>query len=228
MGKTMQIIYSGDILNVTPFSKGFIVAVREENEVGKVVIRYYGYDAINKGYTRIKKSVFLKIKFGYECEAIVDNIKDYISCDTAFLNDGRIMAIFPNGNFSVFNTNGTLSLSSSLSYRDHAACDITADDDYVWSAVPGDNSVIRYSPKDGRISLRIGGGENTAFDQPTSVFILGNTLYVCNRASRKIMALNTVTGEAKDYRVFREHVIKYINVQSTEFVWLSSGLYIMD
>lgn len=224
----MQSIYTGDILNVTPFSKGFVVAVRESNENGKLVIRYYGYDAVNKGFMRIKKSVFLKIKFGYECETIVESLKDYISCDTAFLNDGRVMAIFPNGNFSVFNTNGTLSLSSSLSYRDSAACDITADGEFVWSAVPADNSVIRYSPKDGRISLRIGGGENTAFNHPASVFMHGRTLFVCNRISRKIMTLDTETGEAKDYRVFREYVIKYINVQSMEFVWLESGIYILD
>ena len=224
----MQNIYSGEILNITPFSKGFVVAVTENNQVGDKVVRYYGYDAINRGFSRIKKSVFLKIKFGYEWETIIHSLKDYVSCDTAFLNDGKIMAIFPNGNYFIFNSNGTLSLSSRLSYRDEAACDIVASDEFVWSAVPADNSVIKYSPKDGRIALRVGGGENTGFNQPNSVFLLGNTLYVCNRGSRKIMALNTLTNEVKDYRVFAEHVIKYINVQSTEFVWLDSGICVLD
>ena len=29
---------------------------------------YYGYDAVNDKFTHIKKSIFLKIKFGYEYE----------------------------------------------------------------------------------------------------------------------------------------------------------------
>ena len=224
----MQNIFSGEILNVTPFNQGFVFAVKEQNAEGKPVARYYGYDVVNRALSRIKKAIYLRIKFGYESEAISEVLPDYVSCDAGFLNDGKTMVIFPNGNYSVFNTNGTESIASQLSYRDCAACDIAVDDEFVWSAVPADNSVIKYSPKDGRIVLRVGGGDETRFDRPTSVSLLGSTLYVCNRASKKIVALDTATNETKDYRVFNEHVIKYINSQSMEYVWLDSGIYVLD
>ena len=224
----MQALYSGEILNLTPFGKGFVFAVKEQNDDGRAVARYYGYDAVNKALSRIKKRTYLKIKFGYEFEIISEHLPDYISCDSAFLSDGKLMTIFPNGNFRIFNVNGSENMASLLSYRDCPACDAAVDGDYVWSAVPGDNSVIKFSPGDGRIILRVGGGENTKFNRPGSVFVLGNTLYVCNAGSRKVLSVNTSTNEVRDYRIFAEKIIKYVNVQSTEFVWIDGGIFILD
>ena len=57
---------------------------------------------------------------------------------------------------------------------------------------------------------------------------MGSTLYICNQASKKIRTLNITTNSVRDYRVFNEKVYKYINVASREFVWLQSGLYLLD
>ena len=56
----------------------------------------------------------------------------------------------------------------------------------------------------------------------------GSTLYICNQSSKKIRTLNIQTNSVRDYRVFNEKVYKYINVMGREFVWLKSGLYILD
>lgn len=224
----MESVFNGEILNITTFKKGFVFASRAVSESGKVVAQFYGYDAVNDNFTRIKKSVFMKIKFGYEYEEIARQLGDYVSCDAGFLPDGKVMAIYPSGEYNIFNTDGSVNVSSQLTYHGHSVCDIAVDGQYIWCAVPGENAVIKYSPREGRILLRVGGGETTAFEKPCAVTLIGSNLYICNQASRKIRSLNTQTNAVRDYRVFTEKVYKYINVCSKEFVWLQSGLYVLD
>lgn len=224
----MKNIFSGEILNITTFKKGFVFAAKESTEDGKVVANFYGYDAENNSFSHIKKSVFLKIKFGYEYEEIAKALGDYVSCDVGFLNDGKIMAIYQNGEYNIFNEDGSINVSSQLTYHGSSVCDIAVDGQYIWCAVPNENAVVKYSPREGRILLRIGGGQTTAFEKPTSVTLIGSNLYICNHTSRKIRNLNTQTNSVRDYRVFKEKVYKYINVMSHEFVWLQSGLYELD
>ena len=224
----MENIFSGEILNITAFKKGFVFASKAVNEEGKIVAQFYGYDAVNDTFTRIKKSVFLKIKFGYEYEEIAKQLGDYVSCDVGFLADGKIMAIYPSGEYNIFNTDGSVNVSSQLTYKGNGVCDIAVDGQYIWCAVPQENAVIKYSPREGRILLRVGGGDSTAFEKPCAVTLIGSTLHICNQQSRKIRSLNTQTNSVRDYRVFTEKVYKYINVLGKEFVWLQSGLYVLD
>ncbi len=224
----MEIVFSGEILNITPFKNGFVFATKSLTDDGKLKANFYGYDAINDKFTHIKKSIFLKVKFGYEYEEIAQQLGDYVSCDVGVLGDGRIMAIFPNGEYNIFNTDGSLNVSSLLTYHGSPVCDIAVDGAYVWCAVPSENAIIKYSPREGRILLRVGGGDATAFESPCAVSLHGNTLYICNQASKKIRTLNIQTNSVRDYRVFNEKVYKYINVMGREFVWLKSGLYILD
>lgn len=224
----MEIVFSGEILNITPFKNGFVFATKSYTDDGKLKANFYGYDAINDKFTHIKKSVFLKVKFGYEYEEIAQQLGDYVSCDVGVLGDGRIMAIFPNGEYNIFNTDGSLNVSSLLTYHGSPVCDIAVDGAYVWCAVPAENAIIKYSPREGRILLRVGGGDATAFESPCAVSLQGNTLYISNQASKKIRTLNIQTNSVRDYRVFNEKVYKYINVMGREFVWLKSGLYILD
>ena len=224
----MESVFSGEILNITPFKKGFVFAAKDETSDGRLVANFFGYDAVNDKFTHIKKSVFLKIKFGYEYEEIAEQLGDYVSCDVGFLSDNKIMAIFPNGEYNIFNADGSLNVSSQLTYHGNSVCDIAVDGQYIWCAVPDENAIIKYSPREGRILLRIGGGETTAFEKPCAVTLMGSTLYICNQASRKIRTLNIQTNSVRDYRVFTEKVYKYINVLGREFVWLKSGLYVLD
>ena len=224
----MENVFSGEILNITPFKKGFVFAAKGETDDGRLVANFYGYDAVNDKFSHIKKSVFLKIKFGFEYEEIAEQLGDYVSCDVGFLSDNKIMAIFPNGEYNIFNADGSLNVSSQLTYHGNSVCDIAVDGQYIWCAVPDENAIIKYSPREGRILLRVGGGETTAFEKPCAVTLMGSTLYICNQASRKIRTLNIQTNSVRDYRVFTEKVYKYINVLGREFVWLKSGLYVLD
>ena len=227
-GITLENIFSGEILNITPFKKGFVLASKGVSEDGKIVANFFGYDAVNQIFTPIKRSVFLKVKFGFEYEDIAQMLGDYVSCDVGVLADNKIMAVYPNGEYSLFNTDGTLNVSSLLTYHGSPVCDIAVDGPYVWCCVPNENAIVKYSPREGRILLRVGGGDSTSFERPTALTLRGNILYICNRASRKVRTLNTQTNAVRDYRIFNEKVFKYINVAALEFVWLQSGLYLLD
>ncbi len=218
-------IYKGVILNVTTFSDGFVFAVKKENNDGVFKVKFYGYDAVNDKFASIKKSTYLKIKFGFEYEEIETTLGDYVSCNASTLSDGRIMAIYDNGAYYIFNEDGSLSVSSQLSYRGSGACDIAVDGEYIWCAVPDENSIIKYSPTDGKIALRIGGGALTTFSRPCSVTKDGLDLYICNNGNRKIRQYDILTNKIKDFMTLGERVYKYIISGKRKFVWTKSGLY---
>lgn len=224
----MNGIYKGEILNVTGFDKGFVFAVKKENDRGVLMVKFYGYDAVNDKFTSIKKNVYLKIKFGFEYEEIVETLGDYVSCDAATLSDGRVMAIYPGGEYYIFNPDGTVYLSSQLTYKGSPAGEIVPDGDCIWCVVPDENAIIKYSPSDARIPLRIGGGAATTFNRPCSITKEGDVLYVCNQGSRKIRAYNTQTNKVKDFMSFNEKIFRYIISGKRKFVWLKSGLYEVD
>lgn len=221
----MTEIFKGEILNITAFDRGFVFAVKKESDRGTLMVKFYGYDGVNDKFMSIKKTVYLKIKFGFEYESIAEILGDYVSCDAAVLPDGKVMAIYSNGEYFVFNSDGSLSLSSLLTYRGSGACDIVLDGDCIWCAVPDENSIIKYDPSDGKIPVRIGGGSSTTFDRPCSVSSNGDKLYICNSGTRKIREYNKKTNRIRDYKTFDERVYKLIISGKKEFVWLRSGLY---
>lgn len=221
----MNEIYKGTVLNITVFDKGFVFAVKKEDKEGILKVKFYGYDALHDKFTSIKKSIYEKIKFGFDYEVIEDTLKDYVSCDAAILPDGKIMAIYNNGEYFMFNNDGSLNTSSLLTYRGSAACDIAVDESFIWCVVPNENSVIKYNPADGKIPLRIGGGDSTSFNRPCSVTKDGDKLYVCNLGNRKIREYNIATNKIRDFMSFEERVYKYIVSGKRKFIWTKSGLY---
>ena len=218
-------IFKGELLNVTVFDRGFVFAVRKESSDGVIKVKFYGYDAVNDKFSSVKKTVYLKIKFGFEFEEIAEKLGDYVSSDSAVLPDGKVMAVYPSGEYSLFNPDGSLSVSSLLTYRGSVACDVALDGDCVWCVVPDENSIIKYSPTDGRIPMRIGGGTSTTFDRPCSVTVLDKKLYVCSSGTRSIREYDMKTNKIRDFAVFDEKVFRYISSGSRKFVWLRSGLY---
>lgn len=218
-------IFKGELLNVTGFDRGFVFAVKKENDDGVFKVKFYGYDAVNDKFSSVKKSIYLKIKFGFEFEDIAASLGDYVSCDSAVLPDGKVIAVYPGGEYSLFNADGSPSVSSLLAYRGSPVCDAAVDGDCIWCAVPDENAIIKYSPSDGRIPMRIGGGKSTTFDRPCSVTAAEDKLYVCSSGTRNIREYDTKTNKIRDFMEFEEKVFKYIVSGKRKFVWLKSGLY---
>lgn len=218
-------IFKGEILGITTFDRGFVFAVKKENNDGVFRVKFYGYDAVNDKFSSIKKTVYLKIKFGFEYEEIAETLGDYVSCDAVLFGDGKVMAVYPSGEYSLFKADGSLSVSSLLSYRGAVACDAAADGDFIWCAVPDENAIIKYNPADGRIPMRIGGGKSTTFDRPCAVTFFDDKLFICCTGTRSIREYEIKTNRIRDLVKFDEKVYKYIQSGKKKFVWLKSGLY---
>lgn len=97
----------------------------------------------------------------------------------------------------------------------------------LWCVVPERNAIINYSIDEARVLLRIGGGAQSAFSYPTSITLLGGSIFVCNRDSHKIrtVQINNSTYAINDYRTFSEPVYKYFRVGGREYALLDSGVY---
>ena len=124
-----------------------------------------------------------------------------------------------------FDTDGTVAWSGELIYQDSPTKDIALDDTCFWSTVPEKNAIIRYSPVEKRVLLRIGGGSSTAFSEPVSITKIDNKLYICNKGNNKIRTIRLEDYAVKDYAVFNEPVYKFFKVGDKEYALLDSGIY---
>ena len=78
-----------------------------------------------------------------------------------------------------------------------------------------------------KFSLRIGGDSSTAFDNPYSLSIYGNELFICNAGSCKIRTINLKDFSVNDFRLFDEPIYRYLRVCGREIAVLESGVYIL-
>jgi len=77
-----------------------------------------------------------------------------------------------------------------------------------------------------REELRIG-GNNSAFLNPTGMFLDGDRLYVCNSGDGKVWEVNTNNFAVSQYLRFDEPVHQFIKISEndTVLVRLDSGVY---
>ena len=73
--------------------------------------------------------------------------------------------------------------------------------------------------------MRIGSETSPTFNEPVSVSLYDNQVFVCNAGSKKIRTVSLDNYLANDYKQFEEPVYKYIRSAGKEFVVLSSGVY---
>ncbi len=221
----MTKILSADILDIIPLEIGFIIATREQLPTGEITVAAFVYDRDGERILPVKISTYLEAKFGSEYKAIASALGDYISCSAAILRSGGVITLYDTGENVLFDVDGSVASSGELLYQDCAARDIAVDGTCFWSTVPYKNAIIRYSPVEKRVLLRIGGGSSTAFSRPVSVSKYDDKLYICNEGSCKIRTIRLEDYAVKDYAAFKEPVYKYFRVGATEYVMLESGIY---
>ena len=218
-------ILSADILDILPIEIGFIIATKETAPNGEAVVAAFAYDQEGERILPIKLQLYLECKFGSAYRQIASTIGDYISGSTAVLKSGGVISLFPTGELCYFNSDGSVAYSGDLLYQNSPTCDITMDGVCFWSTVPDRNAIIRYSPVEKRVLLRIGGDKSTAFDQPVAITKLDNKLYICNRGSCKIRTIRLEDYAVKDYAVFEEPVHRFFRVGNKDYALLDSGVY---
>lgn len=218
-------ILSADILDILPIEVGFIIATRETLPTGEATVATFVYDQEGARILPIKIGTYLECKFGAHYKNIAAILGDYITCASAVLKSGGAVALYPTGEMTFFDTDGTVAWSGELIYQDSPTKDIALDDTCFWSTVPEKNAIIRYSPVEKRVLLRIGGGSSTAFSEPVSITKIDNKLYICNKGNNKIRTIRLEDYAVKDYAVFNEPVYNFFKVGDKEYALLDSGIY---
>lgn len=221
-------IVDDNIIDIVPFTYGFVYAKKETDDSGNTRAAFYSYNAQTKKVEAVRRTGYLHTKFGENFEKIISEIGNFIFCDAVKLPvGGENIILFPDSKMAVIDTNGEIIWEEELCYRESPVKGLTADDDCVWFVVPEKNSIVRFSPTARKVYTRIGGNETTTFDDPVGVTKTGNFLYVSCANSKKIRKIDLQTYSVRDYRVFDEPVYKFFRVLGKEYVLLKSGFYML-
>ena len=218
-------ILSADILDILPIEIGFLILTRETSPEGAAVAAAFAYDQEGNQIHPIPLGTYLEFKFGPEYKNIVASLGDYISCSSAVLKSGGVTALYPTGEITFFNADGSVAQSGELMYQGCTTSDIALDANCFWSTVPDKNAIIKYSPVEKRVLLRIGGESSSAFNRPVAIVKLDDKLYICNEGSKKIRTIRLEDYAVKDYAVFNEPVHRFFRVGNKDYALLDSGVY---
>lgn len=221
----MRQVLNTQPLDVIPYQQGFIYSNKEYLANGNIKVSFHFFDQEIHISEPIVKSTYLQAKFGNSYRLIVEQLGDFITCDTSFFHNGAVAVHYKTGKLSIFSAAGNLILNSDLTYQDAVVECPAVDEKNIWFVVPEGNAVINYSPGEQSVLLRIGGGKSKAFDYPISVTKVLGTLYICNRNAHKIRTIKLEDYSVKDYREFDEPVYQYFQVYDKEYVVLDSGVW---
>ena len=207
-------IVSLDIVDLLPFPSGVLFALKEKTERGGEKIAFYSYDVATNSIATVTRSAYLLTKFGPAYPSVAEKLKDHITCETARLANGQLFLVYASGD---------------VHYRGCAARTAAADPDgkHLWSVVPQEDLIVKYTPVENRIVMRMGGDGSPSFRSPSSVFVSEDALFVSNPGANKVNRVSLTDFSLKDHRLFDEPVYRYLISGGREFVALRSGVYML-
>ena len=220
-------IVSLDIVDLLSFPSGILFVLKENLENGAVKVSFYSFDIAKKSIASVTKNAYLLTKFGAAYTPIAKQLGDYVSCDTAKLWNGNTFIIYSTGEMGIFDDTGALVRTGDLMYNGAPARDVAVDNNFIWSAVPSKNLIVKYSLLQNRVVMRIGGDNSTTFVNPVAVEEYDGYLYVCCKDMRKIKRVRLSDFTVDEYKEFDEPIFKYLRVGSYEFAVLESGVYML-
>lgn len=218
-------ICSGEIIDLIPSQRGFLFSIKTANDAGRAMVVFRYYDQESGRVAELTKRQYIQIKFGPNGRLIADELGDFVTCEAAIFPNLTVLALYKNGKMAIFDSDGSVLAEKELIYRGCPASSPAIDGKYIWCVVPDINAIIRYSPQEDRVALRVGGGKIPAFGRPESLSIYIDKIYVCCPGLRKIRSVELSDYSVKDYLEFEQPVYKYCRVYGREYAVLSSGLY---
>ena len=222
-------IVSLDIVDLLPFPSGVLFALKEKTERGGEKIAFYSFDVATSSIGAVTRSAYLLTKFGPAYMSIAEKLKDHITCETTRLVNGQLFLVYASGETGWFDEKGALIASGDVHYRGCAARTAAADPDgkHLWSVVPEQDLIVKYTPVENRIVMRMGGDGSPSFRSPSSVFVHEDALFVSNPGANKVNRVSLADFSLKDHRVFEEPVYRYLISGGREFAALRSGVYML-
>ncbi len=221
-------IVKAQLLDVVPLEIGFIYAQRAKLPNGQETVAFFVYDQDGDRTLPVKIKMYLEAKFGLQYREIAKKLGNYIACDAAVLKSNGVVTLFDDGNMNIFDSDGSIAMQEKLVYQNCPIRSLALDGNCFWCVVPDRNSIVKFSPIEKRVLLRIGGGASVAFRRPLSIFKSEDKLYVCTEHNNAVRTINLNDYSVKDYLSFSEPVKKYFKVGFMEYVVLESGIYCIE
>lgn len=221
-------IVKAQLLDVVPLEIGFIYAERAKLPNGQETVAFYVYDQDGDRTLPVKIKMYLEAKFGLQYREIAKKLGNYIACDSVILKSNGVATLFDDGNMNIFDSDGSIAMQEKLVYQCCPIRSLALDGNCFWCVVPDRNSIVKFSPIEKRVLLRIGGGASVAFRRPISISKGDDSLFVCNEYNDTIRTINLNDYSVKDYMSFDEPLKKYFKVGFFEYVMLESGIYCIE
>lgn len=218
-------IINSVVLDILPHASGFLFAEMSFDQRGEEKVSFFSYEQDKQECFPITAKTYLTHKFGECYREVIDEIGDFISCDAAPLGKNGTAVVYESGDMYIFGSGGQLVWKGSVTYQNKPVRDLAVDGKDIWCVVPERNAVICYSPAEGRVTLRIGGMESSAFEEPVSIFKGGDMLFISSRKAQKVRTIHLPDYEVSDKRRFKEPVHKFFTVGQNEYAVLDSGVY---
>ncbi len=222
----MKKIFDGKIYEILPKTDGIIFpyqkAVVDEGDI----VWYKMLSLENSNMTDVSKNIYWNLKFGSNYAVAVNTCKNFVSTKSVLLPNGKLFLCCDNGQSFIIDTDGMLNIAGELKYRDCAPTDIAFYKNSIWASFADTNILMRFNINTMHAELRIG-GKNSPFDRPESIFIEGQTAFVCNAGSNSIVKVDLESYSVEELYTFEETVHSYVKSGNFEFVLLESGLYVI-
>lgn len=221
----MRKLFNDNAIHMLPLPNGIIIAAKQNEYDDKIIVAYKKISFEDGSTSAITRNVYLLAKFGNNYKSFEIQLKDYLNCRTVLLPDNRLFAVYPDGNVIIFDAEARVEWQGTLKYKNYGPADIALHEHTLWASFPESNALIRFNLRTMREELRISGSADSAFSNPEGLWVMDDTLLVCNPGSKKINQVNLKTYTVYEYAEFEEPVYQYVKINSNEIVLLKSGVY---
>lgn len=223
----MTTLFEGDVLHVIPMEKGIIITYCEDRTTTQITAAFKMISFETGKVTNVAKNIYQLSKFGPHYKAFCAEVNNYFTCKTLPLPSEKMLIMELDGSLKLLDTDSTVLWTGRLCYKNAPPSSIALFENKLWTCYPEYNVLIRYNINTMREELRIGGGANSPFVQPTDIFIKGNYGYVCNPGTLQILKFDLINYSLEVAEEFTKPVKQYLEVDNYRFAVMNDGVYLL-
>lgn len=173
----------------------------------------------------ITKNAYLLKKFGSAYNVICKKINNFVQCESQILSNRNVLAVYPNGEAGIFDTNGEIIWSGCFKHNDNAVCGIALDGDYFWGYCQSENCVIRYNCENMNVDLRIGSIDSETFVSPSHISADDKCVYVCSQPD-KVRMIDKTNFVVTDLAAFNAPLKRFYKFGKHSIICMENGCYL--
>ncbi len=222
----MDKITGDSAFSVHSLPDGFLYAycIEKTEEHYKIGYKMISFDTGK--IASVTKSIYMLTKFGADYKTFEHKIKNYLTCFSILMEDGRTFVIERDGSATIFGPEGEELFSGNFLYQNTAPGGVAVYQNTLWISYPEHSALIRYNLSTLREELRIGGSKSP-IKKASGLFAAGTKLFICSAETNSIWKMDTNTYQTELYFEFDEPALDYIFINKYEIAVLDSGIYLL-